>query len=304
MKLLLGSDLHLEFADLELKPEWIGDVLILAGDICVANDLAKFYPGDMSGVEYRGERFYNFFLRCSKAYKDVIYVAGNHEHYNGDYADTLKNLKACLSHMTNIHVLDKETITIGDVTFIGGTLWTDMNNEDSDTLSYVASRMNDFHRVTNSNRMVEHKYPQYAMKDNGAGFIEQDHNNIIGWDRVLRPSTFSTQDAVVDHKQMLEFIHTTVSNDPSKKYVVVGHHCPSKLSTKPQYEKDVLMNGGYSSRLDDFIIDHPSIKLWVHGHTHHTFDYMVGSTRIACNPRGYVGYEVHDGEFDLQVLEV
>ena len=27
--------------------------------------------------------------------------------------------------------------------------------------------------------------------------------------------------------------------------------------------------------------------LWIHGHTHTVFDYVVSGTRIVCNPRGY-----------------
>jgi hypothetical protein len=64
------------------------------------------------------------------------------------------------------------------------------------------------------------------------------------------------------------------------------------------------MNGGYSSDLESFIIDRPQIKLWTHGHTHHNFDYMIGSTRIVCNPRGYEGYENTASEFKLQYIEV
>ena len=30
------------------------------------------------------------------------------------------------------------------------------------------------------------------------------------------------------------------------------------------------------------------VDLWVHGHTHDSFDYRVGATRVVCNPRGYV----------------
>ena len=30
------------------------------------------------------------------------------------------------------------------------------------------------------------------------------------------------------------------------------------------------------------------VALWVHGHTHDSFDYKVnGHTRVVCNPRGY-----------------
>ena len=89
-----------------------------------------------------------------------------------------------------------------------------------------------------------------------------------------------------------------------EKFVVAGHHSPSKLSTHPKYQDDQLMNGAYSSDLSEFILDHPQIKLWTHGHTHHEFDYMIGSTRIACNPRGYIGYEPQADDFKLKYLEV
>ena len=28
-------------------------------------------------------------------------------------------------------------------------------------------------------------------------------------------------------------------------------------------------------------------RLWIHGHTHDSFDYQVQGTRVLCNPRGY-----------------
>ena len=58
------------------------------------------------------------------------------------------------------------------------------------------------------------------------------------------------------------------------------------------------MNGAYSSDLSEFILDNPEIKVWTHGHTHDNFDYMIGSTRIICNPRGYKGYEEQAEHFD------
>ena len=27
--------------------------------------------------------------------------------------------------------------------------------------------------------------------------------------------------------------------------------------------------------------------LWIHGHTHDSFDYEVAGTRVICNPKGY-----------------
>ena len=86
--------------------------------------------------------------------------------------------------------------------------------------------------------------------------------------------------------------------------VVCGHHAPSKSSTKPGYARDVQMNGCYSSDLSEFILDHPRIKLWTHGHTHDPFDYMIGTTRIVCNPRGYDGYEGRADQFELVTVEI
>ena len=45
-------------------------------------------------------------------------------------------------------------------------------------------------------------------------------------------------------------------------------------------------------------------KLWIHGHMHNRSDYMIGDTRIVCNPRGYAGHDWHAAEFKLQFLEV
>ena len=38
------------------------------------------------------------------------------------------------------------------------------------------------------------------------------------------------------------------------------------------------------------------VDLWVHGHTHDSFDYLVdrpggGTCRVVCNPRGYVRWD-------------
>jgi hypothetical protein len=62
------------------------------------------------------------------------------------------------------------------------------------------------------------------------------------------------------------------------------------------------MNGAYSSDLSEFILDHPQIKMWTHGHMHDTFDYLVGSTRVVCNPRGYVKYEQRADEFNPNII--
>lgn len=287
MKLYLCSDVHIEFGPLEVHNNDNADVLILSGDIVVANDFKKLDNLNILEPSRQTQNFLNFFHQCSTKFKNVIYVMGNHEHYNGDFAESAKILRKVLKEFPNIHLLDKEAKTIDDVTFVGGTLWTDMNKEDPVTLYNISRMMNDFRIVTNSNREVNFK-------------TYEENNNVVF---KTRPAKFSPEDAVEDHKAMLAFIDESVK-DISKKYVVVGHHAPSKQSTKPRYIKDVIMNGGYSSDLSNFILDRPQIKLWTHGHTHSPFDYMIGSTRIVCNPRGYIDYEPEAYDFDFKLLEI
>lgn len=56
------------------------------------------------------------------------------------------------------------------------------------------------------------------------------------------------------------------------------------------------MNGGYASDLSEFILDNPKIKLWTHGHMHQNHDYLIGTTRVVCNPKGY--HDENKNEFD------
>ena len=269
MKIAVCSDLHLEFGTISLENTEGADVLILGGDICVAKDLMKKDDYGILDRFGRSEAWHTFFQECCQRFPHVIYIMGNHEHYHGDFRDTVANIRDRLGYLVNLHILDKEMVQLDGVSFIGGTLWTDMNKEDPITLLHMKGMMNDFRCVMNGDNR-----------------------------------RFLPEDAVVDHKEMLEYIRMTIEGKFDQKFVVVGHHAPSKASTHPRYADEVIMNGGYSTSLDEFIMDHPQIKLWTHGHCHNKFDYMIGSTRIVCNPRGYDGYEDLADRFKLQYVDI
>lgn len=275
MKLAICSDLHLEFGDIILRNEG-ADVLILGGDIMTAQELHDFKADDVKFADEltrraTAERYRDFLARCSSEFPHVIYIAGNHEFYHGKYPDAYNYLEEECKAFNNVYFLEQRSKQICDVTFIGSTLWTDMNDSDRNTLLIVQEMMNDYRIVRNSDR-------NYAR---------------------LTPL-----DTVARHKNTLKFIKSVVDSNPNKKYVVIGHHAPSKKSIKPRYEEDVEVNGAYSSNLEDFISARPQIILWTHGHMHSYHDYMVGNTRIVCNPRGYIGYESQAEEFTLKYVEV
>ena len=290
MKIAVCSDLHLEFAKIELENTENAKVLILSGDICVARDLMERDPYRI--VDFgKSSRYHDFFADCCEKFEHVIYVAGNHEHYHGDFKYTLSDLKKRLGYLTNLHILDKETFVLDDITFVGGTLWTDMNKEDPLTLHAMVRMLNDFRCVENSHRDVNYK-------------TFDDPENPEKPTFRTRPSRFSPEDSVEEHRKMLDYIKTVVAENHDQKFVVVGHHTPSHQSCHPRYRDDQIMNGGYHSDLSEFIMDRPQIKLWTHGHTHEVFDYKVGETRIVCNPRGYLGHEECADNFTLKFVEV
>ena len=111
MKIKLLSDLHLEFYK---NPEKVieglftpnVDVLVLAGDVAVG----------LKNVETALWQF-------AAQYNQVIYVPGNHEYYN-----TNLNILDMISLPKNVRMLNPNSVKIGDITFIGASLWTNFNN--------------------------------------------------------------------------------------------------------------------------------------------------------------------------------
>ena len=272
MRLAVASDLHVEFGDINLDNIVAkADVLVLAGDICMLADLDK--------QSERGFRTRNFWQRISQNFPRTLYVMGNHEHYRGDFAKGRERFQTfCDNHaITNITLLEKETVKIGDYQFIGGTLWTDFNDMDSYTMYHAEQAMNDYKGVKNTADKQSWKFlPKHALRD---------------------------------HCEMRGYIQTCMDNykesgRTDNKIVVITHHAPSPGSIHEKYVHDKLMNGNFHSNLNDLIENNPQIQLWIHGHTHDQFDYGIGGTRVYCNPRGYIQYEQRAEEFELQVIDL
>lgn len=297
MKIAIASDVHLEFGPLDIKNTEAADLLVLAGDVCVAQ---HFKARD----KYI-QRYTEFFKQCSEEFPHVIYIMGNHEHYNGDFAYTAHILRDALKIFENVHLLDNETFELGDITFIGTTLWTNMNEEDSLTLYHMKAMMNDFRCVKNSDHPTYRTVPLY-LKDENDNYVLDENGNYIpnGSKQKAEASRFSPEDAVVEHRKALDYIDAVIGGKSDGKFVVVGHHCPSHRSVHPKYKHDTVMNGGFASHLDDYIVYRPQIKVWFHGHTHEDFDYMIDQCRVVCNPRGYIGHEYRADSFRLKYIEL
>jgi 3',5'-cyclic AMP phosphodiesterase CpdA len=138
MKLLVLSDLHLEFGPLELDAERCGaaDVIVLAGDTDIL----------LRGIAWADQ--------LSRRLKDkpVIMLAGNHEFYGGGFNSVLHNMRLTACD-TSVHVLEDQALILDGVRFLGATLWTDfkLEGEGSAMLQALSSahcRMADYRSIS------------------------------------------------------------------------------------------------------------------------------------------------------------
>lgn len=257
MKLLILSDLHLEFGAFQV-PDVEFDVAILAGDIAVPATKAISWirgPGNFGDA------------------RPVIYVAGNHEFYGDVLSRGLTKMQAAAAK-TNVHALDCGEVTIGGVRFLGCTLWTDFALR-VDTPNGLES---DVKRAVSEAGFVMTDYQAIrVLQSRGTGPAPSKEKP---FKRALRPS-----DTLALHQDHRGWLRAKLSEPFEGPTVVVTHHAPHRLSLAERYASD-WGSGAFVSELPESFFEVPA--LWVHGHTHNSFDYKVGNCRVVSNPRGYI----------------
>src|ERR1035437_2084388 len=232
MRLRLLSDLHLEFEP--FTPRAVeSDVVILAGDVGSVRN----------GLKWALKTFPD---------RPVIYVLGNHEFYGQKLQKLIKELQE-LADGTNVRLLENEQCSIGEVVFLGATLWTGFGLNGNPVVSEVVAQtgMNDYRRIRT--------LPRYSR---------------------LRPS-----DTRRLHMQSRQWLEDQVFSLKGRKVVVVTHHTPSRESIPPAFDGDAC-NPAFASDMSRFIVESEA-RLWAHGHIHYSCDYTLGRTRVLANPRGY-----------------
>jgi predicted phosphodiesterase len=258
MKILILSDLHLEHGNSLSFPPGPAvdayDAVVLAGDIHSPGHKAVFWA--------RRESTFGG--------KPVLLVPGNHEFYLRLMPTELAEMKAAAAG-SNVHLLDRESVVIDGVRFLGCTLWTDFQlpvrqscgEFEADVGRAMAEaniRMNDF-------RLIEVLSP-----------ARSEH-------RVReRPRQLQASDALAMHWIDRDWLRRQLAQPFDGTTVVVSHHAPATGSVADRYAED-WMTPAYVSELPDEFFTAPA--LWVHGHTHTAFDYVRGRCRIVSNPRGY-----------------
>ena len=247
MKILPLSDLHLEFDEVVPKN-------------------AKYKPSRkdrdilvLAGDIHTGLNAQKF-IKQQLRYSDIVYVLGNHEYYNNNFETLLDEWKQKENEINEyskqkgfdntLYVLQNSSVIIGNTKFIGFTMWTSLSSE-NEALYHIADRkMNDYHCITDNE-----------------GFGINPNRTIESF------------------YQSKKYLKTELSNPFNGKTVIVTHHAPHEKSIAECFKGDIL-NDAYYEDMSDIINEHKP-ELWIHGHVHNSFDYMIENTRVVSNPRGY-----------------
>jgi predicted phosphodiesterase len=194
--------------------------------------------------------------------KPVLYVAGNHEFYGESIDGTLDTLRNSCEG-TNVRLLDDDVAVLDGVRFVGSTLWTDFMllgaARREDAMREGQRFLRDFSRI----RTSRHSAAIYTPADSAMRF--DTHRRFLA-EQLAKPFAGPT--------------------------VVITHHAPSPKSIHPRF-RDSLLNACFISDLER-MMNGRLARLWVHGHTHDSFDYVVNGTRVVCNPRGYAKNGVNE----------
>lgn len=256
MKTWILSDCHLDvtrthraMAPVEHVPPAGTELVILAGDI----------EEGIGGIEW-----------ADSLGLPVLYVPGNHEYYHHDIDELEKRLREKTRNSRNVTLLHNDSVTVGDVRFLGTTLWTDYLLENNE-----------------------------AVAKSAAEAFMADHR-VIRITRGYQPHLFSADHAQAIHRRCRGWLERELEKPHTGTTVVITHHAPCIKSVAPMYIGTSPINASFASNLEKLIEEH-EISLWIHGHTHWTFDYELYGTRVICNPYGYYGTTETD-DFDPALL--
>lgn len=260
-KFALGSDLHLEFNVKRCPWKNTGDakILLLAGDVC---DVSNIRQGNKLVTSTK-----QWFKDISSEFEYIIWVFGNHEFYGADILTARREYREYLDslNITNIRILENESLIIDEFEIVGSTLWADFNRANSMVMLQCEGAMNDYSQIRN-----------------GTGKLKA-HNTL----------QFNVDS--------IEYIKSRIA-ESQYPLVVVTHHQPTFYQIN---QRSSLLDYAYFNEYFDLIYDNTDkIPVWVSGHIHQKRDVMLENTRLITHCRGYHGCETDTNSFDFKYFTV
>jgi predicted MPP superfamily phosphohydrolase len=240
------SDLHLEFYDTFdfhkiFNFDNNGEILCLCGDI-----------------GYPENKIYGDFLDyCSKKFKYVFLISGNHEYYSNNNLKTIKTTNIMLEDLcnkfNNVYFLNNKVKYLEEykLYFIGSTLWTELPEDIHK--NKAKDYYNDFKKI-------------YYEWDNLKFSLNEDYLNFL-------------------NAESVEFITNSLNIYKDQKKIVLTHHLPTYKIITEKY-KNSGYNFFFANNLDD-LIKNNNITAWLCGHSHTPNKINIDKTIISLNPIGY-----------------
>lgn len=263
MKIRLWSDVHCEFGLFEFVERYDDkdSTLVIAGDF------------DVGCTDKTQELLEEL---CGK-FKAVVFVCGNHEYYHNEVYAVDMLYRQLADRVENFYFLQGDYAIIDDVRFIGGTFWTDFNNDDYSVKAFCRSRMNDYRTIK----------------------IDDVYDGV---------REFSPTDAFLINQKQREKFQEFLRQPFEGTTVIVTHHAPLGLCIDPSYNhhsSDQILNFAYrNTGLEKWFEDY-NFSHWLHGHIHRRQKHYVLDKVIVSNPRGYKNYEAISFTWDnAEVFEV
>jgi len=244
----LASDIHLEFSGTyEILPK----IPVLASALALLGDIG-----------YPNKKIYKqFLLEQASRFEHVLVIAGNHEYYNQENVDKAnQDIEDICSEKDNLHFLNKSSVEIGNIVFLGCTLWPRIPEEYLQAVSYMC---NDYRAI------------KLAPTD-------EDEE---GQKKTLTPTI--TNEWHAEHVQWIaDEVERIKQEQPDKKVVVLTHHAPSKYEcTYPSSRGEIGEEIEYDNL--EYLLGDPIIA-WGFGHTHWSSDFIINGTRVVSNQSGYI----------------
>ncbi|AOK29972.1 MULTISPECIES: metallophosphoesterase [Burkholderia] len=303
MKIRVLSDLHLEHHEPDAIPFAHADLVVLAGDI----------HNHAQGLRWAAQTF--------APDVPVVYVPGNHEYYDGEFGALETAMRDTASALDHVHYLNNDTYIdpAGRFRVLGTTLWTDfaLFGADADTLTQAIAACE--RAMLDFRGLIQVDWPDGA---NGAKLAARQPPGtdttaepaIARVPGTLHPSAsaatasgatppraatppprgFTPRDALALHRTARAWLERELAKPWAGATIVVTHHAPHRASLAARYAGD-LVSSGFVNDLPALV--RPPVSLWIHGHTHTSFDYTTANgTRVVCNPHGYVSRRTGEHE--------
>ena len=264
MKIQLLSDLHLESnPHFCATPTPGADVLVLAGDIGSYQKGSKLTA--LNIPDFGLGRFSPLPVAVGGAAwpVPVFFLPGNHEYDGLDFDETHARLRETCERLGMVW-LERETVVLTGVRFIGCTLWTDF-----DALA-------DLNPQTADSPLTQQLQAREKAFRAANFYLKKNHSFRLGLPMLadaVREEGVKSQD----------WLRQALAEPFDGATVVVTHFAPSLLSADPRYGLNAG-TAGFCNSLDELLV---SARLWLHGHLHCPADYVKNGCRVVANPLGY-----------------